>query len=51
MNMAERAEDLDYEPDVLKFKQIWNEMKETTTENVKGKNKEGNPTSSAVASK
>ena len=49
--MAERAEDLDYEPDVLKFKQIWNEMKETTHEKVKGHNKEVNSTSSAVASK
>ena len=29
MNMAERAEEVDYEPDVLKFKQIWNELKET----------------------
>lgn len=28
--MAERAEDFDYEPDVLKFKQIWDEMSETT---------------------
>ena len=27
--MAERGEDIDYEPDVLKFKQIWDEMKET----------------------
>jgi hypothetical protein len=30
MNMAEKAEDLDYEPDVLKFKKIWEEMKETS---------------------
>ncbi len=30
MNMAERAEDVDYEPDVLKFKKIWEEMKETS---------------------
>lgn len=30
MNMAERAEDVDYEPDVLKFKKIWEEMNETT---------------------
>lgn len=30
MNMAERAEDLDIEPDVLKFKKIWEEMNETT---------------------
>jgi hypothetical protein len=27
MNLSEKAEDIDYEPDVLKFKQIWNEMK------------------------
>ena len=32
MNLAERAEDIDYEPDVMKLKQIWNEMKETTKE-------------------
>ena len=27
MNFAERADDLDYEPDVMKLKQIWGEMK------------------------
>ena len=27
------AEDTDYEPDVLKFKQIWREMKDTNDEN------------------
>ena len=27
MNLPEKAEDIDYEPDVLKFRQIWNEMK------------------------
>lgn len=30
MNMGDRAEDVDYEPDVLKFKKIWEEMKETS---------------------
>lgn len=30
MNMAERVEDIDYQPDVLKFKKIWEEMSETT---------------------
>lgn len=29
MNMAERAEDIDYQPDVLKFKQIWEEINQT----------------------
>lgn len=29
MNMAERAEDIDYQPDVLKFKQIWEEINES----------------------
>lgn len=32
MNMAERGEDLDIEPDVLKFNQIWGEMNETKKE-------------------
>ena len=35
MNLSERAEDIDYEPDVLKFKQIWNEMKVNTKEKPK----------------
>ena len=32
MNLAERTEDLDYEPDVMKLKQIWGEMKAKTQE-------------------
>ena len=30
MNLAERADDLDYEPDVMKLKQIWGQMKTNT---------------------
>jgi len=30
MNMADRPEDIDYEPDVLKFINLWNEGKNTT---------------------
>ena len=33
MNLAHRYEDDDYEPDVLKFKQIWNQMGQINKEN------------------
>ena len=32
MNLAERADDLDYEPDVMKLKQIWGDIKGKTQE-------------------
>ena len=35
MKMAERVDEIDYEPDVLKFRQIWDQMKETSKD---GKN-------------
>ena len=39
MNLAERTEDIDYEPDVMKLKQIWNEMKETNKDTQKDTSK------------
>ena len=52
MNMAERAEQIDYEPDVLKFKQIWDEMKETNKDaQDKAKNKEAQTFQASSSSK
>ena len=32
MNTSEKVEEIDYEPDVLRFKKIWEEIKDTSQE-------------------
>ena len=51
MNLAERVDDVDYEPDVLKFKQIWAEMKDTKKDSAKQGDNEAKPNPSTIKNK